>query len=471
MDRIFHLLIDGAAVAGANMFDVINPATGQPFATCPKADHAMLEAAVSAAQRAFTTWSQTPLPERADLLRQLSDQLEARSDEFVRLLTAEQGKPLLQAEREIMGSVGVLRVFAGMRLEPRVLRDDGSKRVVEHRKALGVVAAMTPWNFPIMLLMNKLAPALLAGNTIVVKPAPTTPLTTLLFGELCREILPPGVVNILCDENELGTALTSHPGIAKISFTGSTATGQKVMAAAAQGIKRVTLELGGNDAAIVLDDVDPVGAARKVFMGAMANSGQICVATKRAYVPEALYDAFCDELGELARNAIIDDGAAQGAQMGPVQNEAQFDRIKDLIEDSRLHGTIVAGGEALDRPGYFMPPTIVRDVPDDARIVREEQFGPILPVLKYSTIDEVVARVNASDLGLAGTVWGEDVARATEVAMRIESGTVWVNHAFGLDPTIAFRGTKQSGLGAELGEEGLHEYTQAHVVSAIALAY
>jgi acyl-CoA reductase-like NAD-dependent aldehyde dehydrogenase len=352
-----------------------------------------------------------------------------------------------------------------MKLDPVVQKDDAKGKVVEIRRPLGVVAAITPWNYPVMLLMNKLGPALLAGNTVVAKPAPTTPLTSLLFGTLCAEILPPGVVNIICDENDLGPALTTHPDVAKVSFTGSTATGRKVMQAAAVTLKRVTLELGGNDAAIVLDDVDPIATARKIFQGAMANAGQVCVAIKRAYVPDAMYDIFCDELARLAQAAIVDDGNRQGTQIGPVQNRAQFEKLKGLLADSARDGKIAAGGTALDRDGFFIAPTIVRDVTDDAAIVRDEQFGPVLPVLKYTDLDEVLERANASDYGLGGSVWGADEERAADVAARLQSGTVWVNQHLALNPMIAFRGAKQSGMGAELGLEGLKEYTQASILN------
>ncbi len=466
----FHLLVNGQLVPGATSFGVTNPATAEVFAQCPKADRDLLEQAVAAARRAFPGWAATPVDERARLVAVLADSLEARTAEFARLLTMEQGKPLAQATYEIMGCVGSLRSFAAMRPESRVLRQgaDGEK-AVEVRRPLGVVAAIMPWNFPLLLLMNKLAPALVSGNTMVAKPAPTTPLTTLLFGEICAKVLPAGVVNILADENDLGPLLTSHPDIAKVSFTGSTATGAKVMQSAAGSIKRVTLELGGNDAAIVLDDVDPALVAGKVFAGAMANSGQVCVAIKRVYVPASLYDAVCDELARLARAAIVDDGMAQGAQMGPVQNRMQYDKLVALLDEVRAEGTVLAGGEPLDRPGYFIPPTILRDLPHSSRLVEEEQFGPVLPVLSYTDLDDVITRVNASPYGLGGSVWGADPDRAMEVAMRLESGTVWVNQHLAVDNSIPFRGAKQSGLGGELGQEGLHEYSQPIIINAVGL--
>ena len=470
MDHEYKLLINGALVAGASTFEVINPALGKAFATAPKADEALLNRAVAAAKAAFPAWSSASADERAAKIEALAAALEARAAEFASLLTSEQGKPLDQAMGEVIGCTFILRAFRDMRVEPKTLRDTGANKIIEHRTALGVVAAITPWNFPLILLMNKLGPALITGNTMVVKPAPTTPLTSLLFGELCAEILPPGVVNIIADENDLGAVLTAHPDIAKIAFTGSTATGKKVMASAAAMVKRVTLELGGNDAAIVMDDVDPKLAALKVYNGAMANAGQICVAVKRAYVPSDMYDEFCDEVARLANEAIVDDGANQGTTVGPIQNKAQFDKVRALIEDARGRGTIIAGGDVLERDGYFIPPTIVRDLTDDAPLVREEQFGPVLPILRYDDIDDVIARANNSEFGLGGTVWGKDVERATKVAMRIDTGTVWVNQHLAIDPNVPFRGAKQSGFGGELGEAGLEEYTQAHIVNAVELA-
>lgn len=470
MQREFSLLINGKAEPGVSGFDVINPATGQAFATCPKADKAILDRAVQAARDAFPAWSRLSADERAGMIEQLAARLEARAPEFASLLTSEQGKPLDQAMGEVIGCTFILRAFRDRRLQDKVLRDEGGNRVIEHRTPLGVVAAITPWNFPLVLLMNKLGPALVTGNTMVVKPAPTTPLTTLLFGEICAEVLPAGVVNIIADQNDLGEALTSHPGIDKIAFTGSTGTGKKVMASAAASLKRVTLELGGNDAAIVLDDADPKTVARKIYDGAMTNAGQICVAIKRVYVPEGLYDDFCDEIARIADEANVGDGSQQGVTIGPVQNKMQFDKICSMLDEARERSTVIAGGAPLESDGYFIPPTILRDVPEDAAIVREEQFGPVLPVLKYEEIGDVIARANNSEFGLGGSVWGKDLTRAMDVARQIDSGTVWINQTLAIDPNIPFRGSKQSGIGAELGEAGLNEYTQAHVMNAVELA-
>lgn len=461
----YRLLIDGQLTAGAASLEVINPATGKRLATCARADKAQLHAAVAAAKKAFPAWSATSIDARRQVLLKFADALQARAPEFARLLTQEQGKPLAHAVGEIAGAVQMLRVFAAMNLPVKVLRESDSERILQMHAPLGVVAAITPWNFPVMLLMIKLAPALLAGNTVVAKPAPTTPLTTLLFGEICAQLAPRGVFNIIVDQNDLGGELTQHPDVAKVAFTGSTATGRKVMASVAGSIKRLTLELGGNDAAIVLDDVDVKSVAAKIFQGAMVNSGQVCLAIKRVYVPEAIYEAMCEELIALAKAAVVGDGLDAATQYGPLQNKAQYEKVKEFLRDAHEHGKVIAGGSALEREGYFIAPTIVRDIGDDARLVREEQFGPVLPVLKYSDLDDAIARANDSEYGLGGTVWGSDLNRAYSVAQRITAGTVWVNKHLDLPPDVPFAGAKQSGFGAEMGQEGLEEFTQVRIIN------
>jgi acyl-CoA reductase-like NAD-dependent aldehyde dehydrogenase len=459
------MTVDGEDVRTSRELRVINPATGEVFATASRADAATVDAAVAAAGRAFPAWAATPLAERADVMRKLARALEAHAEEITRLLVLEQGKPLAEARREVPRGVAMLRHLAdNVNYDPVVLASDGGRRIVEHRRPLGVVAAITPWNVPVGMLLLKAAPALFAGNTVVAKPAATTPLTTCLIGEIWNKILRPGVFNVICDDNDLGGALTSHPGVAKIGFTGSTATGIKVMSSAAATLKRLTLELGGNDAALVLDDVDPVEAARRVYPAAMANAGQICLAAKRVFVPTRMYDVFCDELARLAKATVVGNGLDPATTMGPIQNAAQFKRALGYLEDARESGKIIAGGSPLDGPGYFIRPTIVRDIPDSARLVREEQFCPVLPVLSYDDLDDAIARANATEYGLGGTVWGRDLDRAFRVAARIESGTVWVNQHMSLDFDVTARGAKHSGFGGELGSEGFNAYTQAYVV-------
>jgi acyl-CoA reductase-like NAD-dependent aldehyde dehydrogenase len=300
---------------------------------------------------------------------------------------------------------------------------------------------------------------------MVVKPAPTTPLTTLKLGALMAEIFPAGVVNVVTDQNDLGGRLSTHPDVAKISFTGSTETGRKVMASAASSIKRLTLELGGNDAAIVLGDVDPAKVAPGIFGGAFLNAGQVCLAIKRVYAHADIYDALVAELGRLAEEAIVDDGLKQGVQIGPLQNAAQYAKVKTFLDDARANGTIVAGGVVEDRPGYFVRPTIVRDIADGSKLVDEEQFGPILPVIRYEDPEQALILANASDMGLGGSIWSADREAARDLAGRMESGTVWINKHLDFGPTMPFGGAKQSGLGVEFAEEGLHEFTQIHVIN------
>jgi len=461
----YKLLLDGQLVDGASTIEVMNPAEGKVLATCPRADVAQLNQAVAAAKRAFPAWSALAPEAREAKLCQLADAVEAEADGLARLLTQEQGKPLAEAEAEVMGAVYGLRTFGALRAEPKELQSTATVRVIEVRKPLGVVAAIVPWNFPLLLMVLKVGPGLAMGNTMVLKPAPTTPLTTLRVGELAAAILPPGVLNIIVDDNDLGSVLTAHPDIAKVSFTGSTATGKKVMQSVASDLKRLTLELGGNDAAIVLDDADIKQVAPAIFASAMTNSGQICLATKRVYAHSSHYDELCDELAALANAVVVGDGTQQGVTMGPLQNRMQFEKVKGFLLDAKAEGTVIAGGEAREGDGYFIQPTIVRDIADSARLVREEQFGPVLPVLRYDDVADAILRANDSEYGLGGTVWTSNIERGIEVANQVDSGTVWVNKFLDLPFDVPFRGAKQSGLGGENGEEAINGYTQAKIIN------
>ena len=461
----YKLLIDGKLVDGDAMMDVINPATEEVLSVCPRGSERQLNEAVAAAKAAFRGWAKSPMADRRACVMKLADAIEARTTEFARLLTQEQGKPLSESTAEITYTAAFLRYLASLKLENKLIEDNDNRRVEMRRKPLGVVGCIIPWNFPVLIVAFKAPVALLAGNTIVIKPAPTTPLTTLRLGELCAEIFPAGVVNIVTDQNDLGAALTLHPDIAKISFTGSTETGKKVMASAASTIKRITLELGGNDAAIVLADVDPKLVAPGIFGGATMNAGQVCLAVKRVYAHESIYDELCNELAILADAAIVDDGLKQGAQIGPLQNKMQYEKVKGFLEDARANGNIIAGGQVEDRPGYFIRPTIVRDITDGTKIVDEEQFGPILPVIRFSDNDDALARANASPWGLGGSIWSNDRDKAYDMACEMESGTVWINKHLDFGPNIPFGGAKQSGIGVEFAEEGLHEFTQIQVIN------
>ncbi len=462
----FTHTIDGKAETSKASFDVINPATAQPFAKCPDASREQLDRAVAAARTAFGPWKRKSFAERRRAITDFAHGLAARIDEIGPVLTQEQGKPLGQAKWEIGGAAHELEAMCNMELKPEVLRNDGKHRIELIYHPLGVVGAIAPWNFPIILAAHKIAHGLYAGNTMVLKPSPYTPLATLLMGEVARDTLPPGVLNTLAGGNDLGAWITEHPGIDRISFTGSVPTGKRVMASAAGTLKRVTLELGGNDPAIILEDADIEAITPSLFRGAFLNAGQICMAVKRIYAPEKLYEPLVEGLSKLARTHRVGDGMEPDTEMGPLQNRMQFDKVMDLIEDTKRHKNvrITAGGHSLNRPGYFIAPTVVADADDDMRLVREEQFGPVLPVLRYTDVDDAVRRANDSPFGLCASVWTKDFERGAEIARQIEAGTVWINHHVGSEADMPFGGFKQSGLGRELGMLGLASYMEPQVV-------
>ena len=460
----YVMTIDGQAVPAEQTFGVINPATGEVFAQAPECTREQLDAALESAHKAQLSWK-TDAAARTGALLAAADAVDAAAKELGPLLTAEQGKPVAQAIGEAKGVALWLRHFAKLDLPREVIQDDERVFAEVVRRPVGVVAAITPWNFPLSMAAWKFAPALRAGNTVVVKPSPYTPLATLRLGEVLRDALPPGVLNIVSGSDELGGWMTAHPLVRKISFTGSVATGKKVAAAAAPDLKRVTLELGGNDPAIVLDDVDTEKVAEKLFWSAFRNSGQVCIAVKRVYVPERLHDDLVDALAAKARAAKVDDGMAEGTDLGPINNKPQFERVSELVSDALSNGaTAVAGGGPLDRPGYFFAPTVLTGVSDGTRIVDEEQFGPALPVIPYRDVDDALARANATTFGLGGSVWSADPDRAADVAERLETGTAWVNTHAALAPHQPFGGAKWSGIGVENGSWGLLGYTEIQVV-------
>jgi len=461
----YRLLIGGELVDTADHLDVINPATGTAFARVPRAGLAEADRAIAAAKAAQPAWGARPIGERRAALTALADAIAARKDELARLLTLEQGKPLPEAQGELAWTEGYLRHYATLDLPDRVIQDDAAGYVAVRHQPLGVVVGIIAWNFPLLVACWKIGPAVLAGNAIVLKPAPTTPVTALVLGEICREVFPAGVVNVITDANDLGPHLTAHRDVAKVGFTGSTATGKRIAANSAETLKRITLELGGNDAAIVLNDVDVRATAAAIFGNAFLNCGQVCLAIKRAYVHADIYDAMCAELARLAGEAVVGDGLEQGTTIGPIQNAMQFDKVRGFLAAASAEGAIIAGGKVMERAGYFIEPTIVRDVTDGARIVDEEQFGPILPVIRFDDVDDVIARANAGDYGLGGSVWSADLDRAAALAGRLQAGQVWVNQHIGIGPHIPMAGFKQSGLGVEQSTEGLAEYTQLQVIN------
>jgi acyl-CoA reductase-like NAD-dependent aldehyde dehydrogenase len=461
------MTIDGKAVKGSKTTGVINPATGKVFAEVPDCTKAELDQAMNAAAHAFPSWSKD-IATRRKVLNECAAALQQPPEGLARMLTQEQGKPLDKAGQEIMGTSMWCAYTASLDLPAEILQNNPQGRIEIRRKPLGVVAAITPWNYPLMLGMWKIAPALLAGNTIVLKPSPYTPITTLMLGEILRDIVPPGVLNVISGGDELGSWMTSHPIPRKISFTGSVETGKKVAAAAAPDLKRVTLELGGNDAAIVLSDVDLASVAPKIFWGAMENSGQICSAIKRVYVPQEMYAPMLEMLGELAKGVKVGNGLEAGTQMGPINNRPQFERVTELVEDAKKHGAkIISGGARVGSEGYFFAPTIVGNISDGVRLVDEEQFGPALPIIPYKDVDDAVKRANATHYGLSGSVWSKDSDRGAEVAAQLECGSAWVNQHLAIAPNLPFGGAKWSGIGVENGPWGLLGFTEIQVVNVV----
>jgi len=461
------MTIDGKPEEGFDSFTVLNPATEEPCGVAPECTEELLDAAMLAARRAQPSWAANESARR-ELLHASAQALVAKVDSLAATLTAEQGKPLAESVREVHASAYWFSYFAGLDTSDVVLQDDEEALVTTHRVPLGVVAAITPWNYPLLLAAWKVAPALLAGNTVVLKPSPFTPLSTLLLGQVLADVLPPGVLNVISGGDGLGPMVTHHSVPAKISFTGSTQTGRRVAAAASPALKRLTLELGGNDAAIVLDDAEPASIAKAIFASAFSNNGQTCAAIKRLYVPAAKYDEMVDALVAIANTRAVGAGDTPGSQLGPLSNAPQRERVAELVQDAVSRGARVAcGGQALPGKGYFYAPTILADVPADARVVLEEQFGPVLPVLPYESLEDAIREANGTEFGLGGSVWGSDVDWASVVASRLECGTAWVNAHTRLDPAIPFSGFKSSGLGVENGLAGYHEFTDLqtrHVV-------
>jgi len=461
----FAMTIDGSAVLGG-CYPVLNPATAQPFAEAPACTPDQLDQAVAAAARAYPGWKRDDQARQA-VLRKAAATILASVGELAPLLTAEQGKPRAEAATEVRAAGAWLRYYADLEIPRQVVQDDRRGFTEVRHRPLGVVAAITPWNYPIALALWKIAPALRAGNTMVLKPSPYTPLATLALGRLLSDVLPPGVLNVVSGPDPLGALLAGHPTPRKISFTGSAATGRRVAAAAAADLKRVTLELGGNDPAIVLDDADPEAIADALFWGAFANNGQMCMAVKRVYVPQRLRAGLVAALAARADATRVGDGSDKASRLGPVSNRAQFDRVSELVRDAVAHDAVVAaGGAALDRPGYFFAPTILTGLSDGVRVVDEEQFGPVLPVIGYRDLDDAVRRANGTEYGLTASVWSPDLDRAAAVAARLEAGQVSVNvHAGGVRPDLPFSGHKASGIGVENGLWGLYGYTDVQALT------
>lgn len=461
----YTMTIDGNTHSSNNYDDVINPATGAAFAQCQQGDVTSLNTAVQAARKAYKSWSLTSSEERKAAIHKLADILEQNMPELMSLVTQETGKPMgglnnVGSGMEVGGAIAWARTTAELELPVDIVQDDDDARIEVHRKPLGVVGSITPWNWPLMIAIWHITPALRAGNTVVIKPSELTPLSTLRFVELANQVLPAGVLNIVTGDGSVGSALSTHPDVNKIIFTGSTQTGKRIMSAASSNLKRLTLELGGNDASFVLPDVDVKAIAPQIVGAAFHNNGQTCAALKRLYVHEDIYDEMCEEVAKLASNIVVGDGLADGTELGPIQNKKQLEIVKDLAANAKANGGVfIAGGNEISGDGYFFEPTIVTGLSDGSRLVDEEPFGPILPIIKYSDLDAIIAKANENESGLGGSVWSSDIEKATQIAKRMECGSVWINTHGAIQPNAPFGGVKQSGFGVEFGLYGLEECT------------
>tara|TARA_R110000751_G_scaffold2018_1_gene7989 strand:- start:82302 stop:83723 length:1422 start_codon:yes stop_codon:yes gene_type:complete len=460
-------LIDGKMVDNGQWLEVLNPATEQVVGRVPSCGKEELDSAVAAARRAFTQWKKTTAEERQQVVQGIAATIKENADELYRLLTSEQGKPHAQAQQEIYGAAGLAAAQSTLTLDDVINQDDDTRLSRTRRVPVGVVGGIVPWNFPIMMAIQKIVPALVAGCTIVLKPSPFTPLTTLRVAELIKDVVPAGTVNIITGEDTLGPLITEHPDIDKITFTGSTATGKKIMEGASGDLKRITLELGGNDASIVLPDADVQKVAEQLFWSSFSNAGQVCIAAKRIYIHEDIYDDLSKAIADYAKTVVVGDGSQQGTGVGPIQNKKQYERVLDLIQDAKDNGYkfLTGGDKDPSGTGYYVPITILDNPPEDARIVAEEQFGPVMPLMKFASVDEVIERANNSEYGLAGAVWTKDTDKGVEIAEQLETGTVWINEFMQLSPFAPFGGHKQSGFGAEYGIDGLKEFTYPQVIT------
>jgi acyl-CoA reductase-like NAD-dependent aldehyde dehydrogenase len=460
----YTMTIDGQLASSPGTLPVVNPATGKVFAEVPDCTREQLDAAMESAQRAFHEWKDDYEKRRA-VMYACADALEANADELGRLATMEQGMPLTAGVASVHGAARNFRWYADLDIPRVTVQNDDAALIEIVRRPIGVIAAIKPWNVPIGMAVNTIAPAFRAGCTVVLKPSPFTPVVTVRMGEILREIVPAGVLNIISGGNELGQWMTEHPIPRGVSFTGSIATGKKVNVTAAADLKRVLLELGGNDAAIVLPDADPADVAEKLFWPAFRNSGQICMAVKRVFVPEELQPKVVEALAAKARSVKVGNGLDEGVELGPINNAPQFERVKGLVAEAIEQGAqAVAGGHPIEGDGYFFEPTILTNLAEGARIVDEEQFGPALPVLTYRTVPEAIERANATNYGLGASVWSSDPLRAAEVAEKLEAGTVWVNTHMQLTHDAPFTGMKWSGLGSEMGLWSIYSYTDPQTV-------
>ncbi|MCS3426988.1 aldehyde dehydrogenase family protein [Leucobacter aridicollis] len=466
----YEELLAAVTATSGDSREVRDPATDAVIGQAPVCDVATLEVAIDRAEAAQRAWAALGHEARSEYLNRAADAIEEHAEPLAELLSREQGKPLNgpNARFEVGGAVAWTRAAADTPLPVEVVVDDESGYAELHYRPIGVVGAISPWNWPMMISIWQIAPSLRMGNTVVIKPAETTTLSVLALVHVMNSVLPECVLNIVPGPGRtVGDALTRSPKIGKIMFTGSTPVGKRIIEASAPNVTRLTLELGGNDAGIVLPDVDPKAIAEDLFWGAFINTGQTCAALKRLYVHDSVYDAVVEELAAVAAAVPMGVGLDEQNVLGPLQNRAQFDIVDRLVESAKASGARVVLGGNPDREavGNFYPATLIADIDAHQELVLEEQFGPALPIIRYSDVDEAVALANELEVGLGSSVWSSDRAKALEVAARLEAGTTWINSHGGLHPMIPFGGAKQSGYGREFGVLGLQAVAEPHVIS------
>jgi acyl-CoA reductase-like NAD-dependent aldehyde dehydrogenase len=466
--------VDNRQITSERHFESKNPATGEAIGLVPHSTAEQVEQAVRAARKAQPAWAARSDAERRALLTKVADVLQQNAEFLAGWVTREQGKPMgglgptdvPGARLEAMSCEAWARVPLSFELPVEVAFEDDTRRDEVHRKPFGVIAAIAPWNWPLLIAIFQIVPSLRAGNTVVLKPSEYSSIGTLEMVRLINEVLPPGVLNTVTGAADVGGWLVENPDIDKIMFTGSEATGAKIAQIAARNLTPTTMELGGNDAAIVLDDADPAAIAMGLFWGAFINMGQSCTAAKRLYVPDALHDALVANLKAIAEMMPMGDGALPGTAMGPVQNRMQFDKVRRLVDEARAGGaTIVCGGAPLAGAGNFYPITLVTDIGAGASLVDQEQFGPVLPIIRYHDIEDAIAQANAVEVGLGASVWSPDIDKARAVAARLEAGSVWINHHGVIHPMVPFGGVKKSGWGVQFGADGLKAVTLPQIIS------
>ncbi|WP_334171553.1 aldehyde dehydrogenase family protein [Sinomonas sp.] len=463
-------LLDAVAPApGEPGREILDPATGELVGVAPVHGLDQLEAAVAAAKAAQPAWAAAGHPARSAALNAAADAVEAHADELARILSREQGKPLNgpNARFEVGACAAWLRATAATVLEPETVVEDGETRAVLHYRPIGIVGAIGPWNWPMMITVWQIAPALRMGNAVVVKPSEHTPLSVLALAEVLNQSIPAGLLTVVSGDREVGEGLANHPAIGKVMFTGSTATGKAIIRSSADTVKRLTLELGGNDAGIVLPDADPSAIAEGLFWGAFINTGQTCAALKRLYVHQDIYEDVCQALTDYARTVPMGVGLDEQNLLGPLQNRDQYRIVADLVEAAKASGAriLLGGNPDESQPGHFYPTTLVADIDNENPLVAQEQFGPALPIVKYTDVEEAIQMANGLEVGLGASVWSADPEAAREVATRLDAGTVWVNAHGAVDPRIPFGGAKQSGYGLEFGAEGLKHLGQPQIIN------